>query len=61
MSKGEHMKIQIRKGKSGKWFWKITASNGKILAASETYSSFRRCFQTANRVSQKTGLPIETA
>lgn len=44
------MKIEVLKGKSGKWHWRIMAKNGRILANSETYSSKRKALQTAKRV-----------
>lgn len=41
------MKIQVLKNKAGKWFWRIKARNGKILAHSETYSSKQAALKTA--------------
>lgn len=31
------MKFEIRRATSGQFFWRIVASNGQVLAASETY------------------------
>jgi len=44
------MWIEILKNKNGKWFWRIKADNGKILAHSEAYASKRNCQKTAEMV-----------
>ena len=40
------MKIVVEKNRRGKWYWKIIASNGKILAHSEEYSRKQACIDT---------------
>jgi uncharacterized protein YegP (UPF0339 family) len=42
--------IEVLQGKSGSWYWRIKASNGRILAHSETYSSRRKATGTAIRL-----------
>lgn len=44
------MKIETLKNKNGKWFWRLVASNGKVLAHSESYSSKRKANQTVAAV-----------
>ena len=44
------MKIEMLKNKKSKWFWRIKANNGKILAHSESYNSKQACRKTADRV-----------
>jgi len=44
------MWIEILKNKNGKWFWRLKAGNGKVLAHSEAYASKRNCRQTATKV-----------
>ena len=39
--------IEIVKGPSDNWHWRIKSANGKILASSETYSSKRKATNTA--------------
>jgi len=41
------MKIEMLKNKKSKWFWRIKANNGKILAHSESYNSKQACRKTA--------------
>lgn len=43
-------KVVVLKGKSGKWHWHLKSGNGRILAASETYSSFHEASEMANKV-----------
>ena len=40
------MQIYIDKGRSGKWYWKLKAENGKTLAHSESYSSKAKAWKT---------------
>lgn len=49
-TKGDNMKLEIRKGKSGKWYWRIKATNGRIVCHSETYSSKSKAIQTAKQI-----------
>lgn len=45
--KGADMKIELkRRFLWGKWYWRIKASNGRIIAHSETYSSKFKAEQT---------------
>jgi uncharacterized protein YegP (UPF0339 family) len=44
------MKLQLRKNINGAWFWRLVASNGKILAHSEIYSSRAKAKKTMWRV-----------
>ena len=44
------MYIEIKKRAAGDWFFHIKATNGKILAHSETYSSLSKAKQTANKI-----------
>lgn len=47
-------KIEILKKKKGsKYYWRIKARNGKILAHSETYNSKQAARKTAVNVSYK--------
>ena len=43
------MKIVILKLRR-QWYWKLIASNGRILAHSETYSRKSKAVKTANRM-----------
>jgi len=43
--------LQVLK-KNSKWYWKMIAENGKVLAHSEQYSSKRKALQTADKVSK---------
>lgn len=43
------LKMQVLKKKAG-WYWRLVASNGKILSHSETYSKKQNAFKTANQV-----------
>lgn len=43
------MRVEIKKGKKG-YHWRIIASNGKILAHSEDYSSLSKCKNTFNQI-----------
>ena len=40
------MKFEIEQGRNKKWFWRLKAANGKILAHSEIYSSKAKALQT---------------
>lgn len=40
------MKIEVFKGRSKKYYWRLVAENGKTIAASETYSSKAKALQT---------------
>ena len=44
------MKVEILKGKSKKWYWRVRAKNGRILCHSEQYSSRAKALQTARSV-----------
>lgn len=33
------MKIQVRRGDSGTWYWRIVARNGQVVLTSETYAT----------------------
>jgi len=42
-----NMKIEVLKGKSGKWYWRIVSTkNGKVICHSESYSSRTKASQT---------------
>jgi len=51
------MKIKVVK-KRIYWYWLLVASNGQVLATSETYSSRAKAYQTAKLVREKTGLNL---
>jgi len=44
------MRIEVLKNKSGKWFWRIVAKNGRILAHSQAYASKQGATSTASAV-----------
>jgi uncharacterized protein YegP (UPF0339 family) len=44
------MKIVVSRSTRGKWFWKIVAKNGRILAHSEEYYCKKACLDTVHRV-----------
>jgi uncharacterized protein YegP (UPF0339 family) len=44
------MKIVVQKNKRSKWFWKVVASNGRILAHSEDYTRKGACYDTVHRL-----------
>jgi uncharacterized protein YegP (UPF0339 family) len=44
------LKIEVLKGDSGKWYWRIIGSNGKIMGSSETYSSNRKAMNSAVKI-----------
>ena len=44
------MKLEVLKGKSGKWYWRIKADNGRILCHSETYSDKCQAMKTLKAV-----------
>lgn len=46
------MQIEILKGKSGKWYWRLKSKNGRILASSETYSARKKAIDTVASVRQ---------
>ena len=43
------MKLEILKGKN-KWYWRIRAKNGRIIAHSETYSNKYQAQKTVRAV-----------
>lgn len=47
---GDFVKVVVQKNRRGKWFWKLVAGNGRVLAHSEDYSSRRACLKTADKV-----------
>lgn len=47
------MKVEILKGLKGKWYWRIKGRNGKILAASETYSTKAMAVKTFLKVREE--------
>ncbi len=56
------MKIQILKNANNKWYWRIVAANGNILAHSEAYSSkakARKTVRSVARAVRHTFIPIE--
>lgn len=50
MQKTKTKIIEVLQGESGSWFWRIKASNGKIEASSETYSSKAKAVKTAKSI-----------
>ena len=42
--------IEILKGESGNWYWRIMGANNKIVSSSETYSSKRKATNTAVKI-----------
>ncbi len=44
------MIIECLKNKKGQWFWRMKARNGKILAHSESYSSWLKCWRAVERL-----------
>ena len=44
------MKIEVLKNKRSKWYWRLVAANGKVLAHSETYSSKQMALKTAKKI-----------
>jgi len=44
-------RIEVLKGKSDKWYWRLKYNNGRILAHSETYSSKFQAQKTARNLS----------
>jgi len=44
------MKLEIKKDRSGKYFWRVLARNGKILCHSESYSSKAKAEQTFKKI-----------
>jgi len=44
------MKIVVQKNKRGRWFWKLVARNGRILAVSEDYTRKGACYDTVHRL-----------
>jgi len=51
-------KIQLFQDTNKCWRWRITASNGEILATSEAYSSRRNATDTAKMLAEATRLAI---
>lgn len=51
--------IKLFKDVNNCWRWRLVAGNGEILANSEAYASKQKCIQTAKRLAEATGLPIE--
>ncbi len=47
---GGVMKIVVQRNKRGKWFWKLVAANGRILAVSEDYTRKGSCYDTVHRL-----------
>lgn len=52
------MRLELLKGKSGKWLFHLKAKNGKILMASETYSTQIKAFEMAVKICRATGLRL---
>ena len=53
------MKIQILKVHYAQFYWRIVASNGRILATSEMYKSKQACAKTACRLRIYNTITIE--
>ena len=54
-------KIELRQNKRKDWYWVlVSASNGRDLAVSETYSSKRSCKRTAHRVAEQMNCKVYT-
>ena len=49
-------RIEVRKGRSGSWYWRLIARNGEILGHSESYSSLSKAKKTANQVARQLGI-----
>lgn len=47
---GGVMKIVVQKNKRRRWFWKVVAANGRILAVSEDYTRKGSCYDTVHRL-----------
>lgn len=52
------MKIELDKSTQGKWFFRIKAANGKVLAHSEEYARKRNAAHGAQLIADETGLEI---
>lgn len=44
------MKIVVQRNKRRRWFWKVVAANGRILAVSEDYTRKGSCYDTVHRL-----------
>lgn len=42
--------IEIKKSKTGQWWFRIKGSNGKIVASSETYKRRSYCVRIAEKL-----------
>lgn len=49
--------LEVRKSKSGKWYWRIVHQNKKILAVSEMYSSKQKAIDTASNLNEIVARP----
>ena len=54
--KGCPFKVEVLKGPSGKWYWRLEGLNGEIVASSETYNSKQGCKDTAGKVMYNLGI-----
>lgn len=53
------MKFEIRKATNSQFFWRIVASNGQVLATSETYVAKASAISAASSVkAHSAGAPI---
>ena len=52
------MYIEITQNVNGCWYWRLMATNGQILAHSESYSSKAKCKQTTKSVAKSCNLEV---
>ena len=53
------MQFEIRRASGGQYYWRIVASNGQVLATSETYYNKQDAHSAAESVKQSAaGAPI---
>lgn len=54
------MKIELKNNKKNHW-WRVVATNGNVIATSETYTTSSSRTRVAKKFSERTGIPIAVA
>lgn len=53
------MKVEIRRNKPKGWYWRIRATNGRVLCHSEIYKTLQAVRKTASLIGQRMAVRVE--
>lgn len=53
------VRVELRRGLSKRWYWRLRARNGEVLSYSELYDSKRNARQTAELMAKALGVKID--